>query len=129
MSNPVKLVARKTALIVDDSALARRHSRRLLEAAGFAVVEAISGENAVTLFGTNVPDIVLLDMMLGGGMNGQETLDTLVAIDRACPIFVVTGDTQESTKVAMLARGAMGVILKPLTTTALASVMNPTPAA
>lgn len=110
---------KKTALIVDDSTFARRNARRILESMGFTVTEADSGPNAIALFTAEPPDVVLLDMVMTGGMDGQETLERLRSINLAPKIFVVTGDSQTMTKHAVLAAGAAGLIVKPLTEVAL----------
>ena len=55
---------RALVLVVDDHAGFRRLARRMLERAGFAVVEAASGTDAVAAAADLKPDVVLLDVQL-----------------------------------------------------------------
>jgi CheY-like chemotaxis protein len=57
-------VAAAVVLVVDDQADFRRLARRILEAAGFGVVEAASGLEAVAAAAELRPDAVLLDIQL-----------------------------------------------------------------
>ncbi|HYF08069.1 MAG TPA: response regulator [Acetobacteraceae bacterium] len=50
-----------TCLVVDDSAVVRRAARRMLEALGFAVREAVDGAQALAACRSDLPDGVLLD--------------------------------------------------------------------
>ena len=61
-------------LIVDDSALARRTLRQILEAAGYEVAEAEDGLNALERYFLEKPDVVMLDLVMKG-MYGLEVLD------------------------------------------------------
>ena len=53
-------------LLVDDSGLARRSTRRILEGAGYTVVEAEDGHSALEQFAVERPDLVLLDLLMKG---------------------------------------------------------------
>src|SRR4051812_26715039 len=65
-----------TILIVDDEKNIRRTVRMVLEAEGFGVEEAASGEEALARLPDIGPDVVLLDVQMGG-LSGLETLDRL----------------------------------------------------
>lgn len=118
----------KRALVVDDSSLARRSARRILESLGFTVTEALNGASAIVLFATNNPDVVLLDMVMEGEMNGQATLEKMRGINPTARIFVVTADSDALTKRAVLKAGATGLILKPLSERALRGLLQTTEA-
>ena len=60
----ISVVDRALVLVVDDHAGFRRLARRMLERAGFAVVEAASGTDAVAAAADLKPDVVLLDIQL-----------------------------------------------------------------
>ena len=65
-------------LIVDDHPSFRRLARRLLETAGFRVLEAPDGEQALAAAATDPPDLVLLDIQLPG-LDGFEVAERLAA--------------------------------------------------
>lgn len=106
--------AQGTVLVVDDSAFARRWTRALLEKMGYEVAEASSGPEALTYFAAEPPNLMLLDMSMPGP-SGLDVLREVRAAHRLLPIVVVTADTQTTTRDAVLAAGATGVINKPIT--------------
>src|SRR5215210_747066 len=68
-----------TVVIADDHAVFRRFARRLLEAAGFAVVgEAADGSSALGLARATKPEVVLLDIVLPD-IDGFAVADALAA--------------------------------------------------
>ena len=74
----------KKVLIVDDSLKTRRMLRRHLTKAGYEVVEAENGETALEEIKTNLPDVVLLDLMMPG-MSGFEVCQRLLKTPRTDP--------------------------------------------
>ena len=66
----------KKILLVDDSAMARRSARQILESAGYAVAEAEDGLIALERYFLEKPDLVLLDLVMKG-MNGLDVLSKL----------------------------------------------------
>ena len=66
----------QTCLVVDDSRTVRKIARRMLEANGFAVLEAEDGAVALTACRQSMPDCVLLDWNMPV-MNGLEFLQAL----------------------------------------------------
>jgi two-component system, chemotaxis family, chemotaxis protein CheY len=99
-------------LIVDDSALSRRITRRALEAAGHAVSEAADGLAALEAYALNRPDLVLLDVTMAG-MNGLDVLRQLNALDPDARVVMATADVQTSTRTLAEAGGAAGFVTKP----------------
>ena len=99
-------------LLVDDSGLARRSTRRLLEQAGFEVVEAEDGLSALERFAVDKPDVVLLDLVMKG-MYGLDVLDKLRELDPAARVIVLSADVQTSSRDMVQAAGASGFINKP----------------
>jgi DNA-binding NarL/FixJ family response regulator len=78
-----------TVLVVDDHPSFRRFARRLLEAAGFSVVdEAEDGASALAAARALRPDVVLLDVLLPD-TNGIE-LAELLASEPPAPLVVLT---------------------------------------
>ncbi len=99
-------------LLVDDSGLARRSTRRVLEQAGYAVVEAEDGLAALERFAVDKPDIVLLDLVMRG-MYGLDVLTKLREMDPAARVIVMSADIQTSSRELVHAAGASGFINKP----------------
>jgi len=99
-------------LVVDDSALARRISGRILSSAGHSVIEATDGLTALEQYALSKPDLVLLDVTMLE-MNGLEVLRQLIALDPAARVIMATADVQSSTRTLAIAGGAVGFIVKP----------------
>jgi two-component system chemotaxis response regulator CheY len=100
-------------LLVDDSALARRSTRRVLEEAGYAVVEAEDGLSALEQFAVEKPDVVLLDLVMKG-MYGLDVLQKLRELDPAVRVVVISADIQTSSRDMVKAAGAAAFINKPV---------------
>ncbi|HEY1191597.1 MAG TPA: response regulator [Gemmata sp.] len=100
-------------LVVDDSALSRRVSRRILEAAGHAVTDVADGLAALERYALDRPDLVLLDVTMAE-MDGLEVLRQLRAMDPGAVVVMATADVQSSTREMADAAGAAGFVSKPL---------------
>jgi two-component system, chemotaxis family, chemotaxis protein CheY len=95
-------------LLVDDSALARRSMRNILESGGFDVVEAEDGMLALERY-----FLVLLDLVMKG-MYGLEVLTKLRELDPLARVIVVSADVQESSQQMVEEAGASAFINKPV---------------
>jgi len=103
----------RRVVIVDDSRYMRRQLRRVLEEQGWAVVgEAENGREAIALYDTLQPDLVLMDITMPE-MNG------LVALQRICDRFpracvvMCSAMGQQDMIVEAARSGARGFIVKP----------------
>jgi two-component system, chemotaxis family, chemotaxis protein CheY len=99
-------------LVVDDSALARRNLRLILEPAGYEVVEAPDGLIALEQYFLHKPDAVLLDLVMHG-MYGLEVLKKLRELDPTACVLVVSADVQSSSHELAAQAGAKGFVNKP----------------
>src|SRR4026208_2206556 len=99
-------------LIVDDSALSRRTLRRILESAGYDVVEANEGMAALEAYFLEKPGLVLLDLVMKG-MYGLDVLVKLREMDQQARVVVSSADIQSSTRKMVDEAGALGFINKP----------------
>ena len=99
-------------LIVDDSALSRRTLRRILESAGYEVVEADDGMAALEIYFLEKPGLVLLDLVMKG-MYGLDVLVKLREMDQEARVVVASADIQSSTRKMVDEAGALGFITKP----------------
>jgi len=100
-------------LIVDDSGLARRGTRQILESAGYSVAEAPDGLIALERYFLDKPDLVLLDLVMNG-MSGLDVLKKLHEMDGAVRVIVVSADVQDSSRLLAGEGGAAGFLNKPI---------------
>jgi len=110
-------------LIVDDSGLARRTVRQLLEELGHTVEEAADGAQALERYVLNRHDAVILDMVMHG-MYGLDVLKKFREINPSLPVIVATSDIQKSTREDVKAAGAAAMINKPLKKDEVIEVLN-----
>jgi two-component system chemotaxis response regulator CheY len=103
----------KKILLVDDSAMARRSARQILESAGYAVAEAEDGLVALERYFLDKPDLVLLDLVMKG-MNGLDVLSKLTQMDGGARVVVLSADVQESSRQLATEAGAAGFLTKPI---------------
>ena len=99
-------------LIVDDSALSRRTLRRMLESAGYEVVEAEDGMTALEMYFLEKPRLVLLDLVMKG-MYGLDVLVKMREMDPNASVVVASADIQSSTRKMVDDAGAQAFINKP----------------
>ncbi len=105
-------------LLVDDSGLARRNGRQILESAGYDVVEAEDGLTGLEQYFLEKPDVVLLDLVMKG-MMGLDVLQKLLEIDPRVRAIVVSADIQDSSRELAMMGGAHGFLTKPVDKVAL----------
>ncbi len=99
-------------LVVDDSGLARRRARTILEGAGFEVLEAEDGMSALERYFVARPDVVLLDLVMKG-MYGLDVLAKLRELDPGAKVIVVSADVQTSSHDMVTDAGGAGFVIKP----------------
>lgn len=100
-----------TVLVVDDEPRILRFVRAELESAGFRVVTASEGNSALEAVETEVPDLVVLDVIMPG-MDGFEVLRRLRG-RRAVPVILLTARGNDADKVRGLDLGADDYLTKP----------------
>jgi DNA-binding response OmpR family regulator len=98
-------------LVVDDEPAIVRLIRDYLERAGFDVITATNGEDALQTFARSGPDLVILDLTLPR----LDGLDVARAMRRAgdVPIIMLTARAEEADRVAGLELGADDYVTKP----------------
>ena len=102
-------------MIVDDDFSARLQVRFTLENAGFEVMEAASGQEALDLWSTRQPDLILLDVIMPD-MDGFATCRALRTLPGAAhlPVVMVTGLEDTETIIQSFNAGATDFIIKPI---------------
>ena len=105
----------KKVLIVDDSPTERHVLTEILQKAGFSVVIAESGEQAIDVARQEVPDLILMDVVMPG-MNGYPATRTITRdeITRHIPVFMCTSKGQETDKIWGMRQGARDYLVKPI---------------
>jgi two-component system, NtrC family, nitrogen regulation response regulator NtrX len=100
-------------LVVDDEAEIRRSVRMILEYEGYEVQDASSGPEALALVEREPPDLMFLDIKLGG-LDGLETLQRIRQMNETLPVVIISGHGTVSTAVEATKLGAFDFIEKPL---------------
>ena len=98
-------------LVVDDEPQIQRFLKPALKAAGYDVVEAATGGEALKAVATAAPDLVILDLGLPD-MDGKEVVANLRGWT-TIPIIILSARERESEKIAALDLGADDYIEKP----------------
>ena len=115
----------KTVLVVDDHAGVRALCRTTLEPAGFRVLEAGDGEEALARIHTQRPDAILLDIAMPR-LSGWEVTATLLA-DRATddiPIIFISASSGPAEQIRAFELGARGYVTKPFDPTVLPETVS-----
>jgi two-component system cell cycle response regulator DivK len=102
-------------LVVEDNEKNMKLFRDVLDASGFATLEATSGGEAVERATQEMPDLVLMDIQMPD-IDGVEALERLRADDRTAsiPILALTAQAMQGDRERFLAAGFDGYISKPV---------------
>ena len=114
----------KVILTVDDSASVRQMVKFTLEEAGYTVLQAMDGKDALTKL-TQPVNLVITDLNMPN-LDGIGLIRSLRAMPacKGIPILMLTTESQESRKQEGKSAGATGWIVKPFTTQQLLSVVK-----
>lgn len=104
----------KTILAVDDSASIRQMVSFTLKGAGYDVVEAVDGEDALDKARNHTVSLVLTDVNMPR-MDGLALVKSLRALPRykIAPILILTTESSDVMKAQGRASGASGWLVKP----------------
>jgi twitching motility two-component system response regulator PilH len=105
----------KKILVVDDSPTERFALTEFLSAQGYTVVIADSGEEGVVRAKAELPDLILMDVVMPG-INGYQATRTISRDEatRNIPIIMTTSKDQETDKIWGMRQGAFDYMTKPL---------------
>ena len=106
--------SKTTVLVIDDEVQIRRLLRVSLEAHGYRVFEAATGQAGLTEAAQRQPELVLLDLGLPD-MDGVSVLKRLREWSRV-PVLVLSVRDREEDKIAALDNGADDYVTKPFST-------------
>jgi two-component system KDP operon response regulator KdpE len=99
-------------LIVDDEPKLVRLAQELLSATGFDVLAALNGQQAVEMAALEQPDLILLDIMLPGGMDGYQVAQRIRQFSNV-PIIMLTAKEQQVDLLRGFDAGADDYMTKP----------------
>lgn len=102
-------------LIVDDSPTETYKLTGMLEKNGHTVLTAETGEGGVAMAKKELPDVVLMDIVMPG-LNGFQATRQLTKADETAniPVIIVTTKDQETDRVWGLRQGAKAYLTKPI---------------
>jgi DNA-binding response OmpR family regulator len=106
------MTEKKMVLIVEDDQGLQKILGDKLSEAGVEVVAAETGQQAINRLKVGTPDLILLDIMLPGGMNGFDVLEQVKASPtlKTVPVIVLTNlDSEQKTALDI---GAIDYIVK-----------------
>ena len=104
----------KSILIVEDEAISAMDLRESLRSIGYRVSGiAVSGEQAIELVRENPPDLILMDVMLSGKINGIEAAEQILR-EAFIPIIYLTAFCDHNLIERVKESCSYGYILKPL---------------
>lgn len=101
----------RTILLVEDDAIIALGEQKLLEGAGYQVLKAAKGEDAVTLALEQAPDLILMDIDLGRGMDGTEAAQRILQ-EKEIPIIFLTSHGEEEMVSRVDSISGYGYVLK-----------------
>lgn len=107
-------------LVVDDSPTETQAFRTMLEKNGHEVLNAENGADGVALARQELPDVVLMDIVMPG-LNGFQATRQLSKdpSTQHIPVIIVTTKDQETDRVWGKRQGAKGYLVKPVPTARL----------
>ena len=104
-----------TILIVDDSPTERYYLSEILVSAGYAVVTAQDGADALAQLKQSKPDLILMDVVMPGANGFQIT--RAIARDpelQDVPVIICSSKSQETDRIWGLRQGARDYLVKPV---------------
>ena len=105
-----------TTLVVDNKEDARGLVKEILESRGYEVIEAATGEESINMAQTELPDLILMDIRLPGGIDGLEATRRIKATPQLAhiPILAMTASVRLEDEQRTLDAGCSGFIRKPI---------------
>jgi CheY-like chemotaxis protein len=111
----------KKIMVVDDKEDSRVLVAKVLKVHGYEVIGARSGEEAISLAQKELPDLILMDVRLPGGIDGLEATRRIKALPRLAriPILAMTASVRTEDERRALDYGCDGFVRKPIDIDAL----------
>jgi RNA polymerase sigma factor (sigma-70 family) len=114
----------RRALTVDDDPIVRQVVGAALRDAGYSVIEAEAGEEAVRLAAELRPDVIVMDVMMPPGITGIEATRRIVGADPGARVVMFSVRDAAETVESAIAAGARGYVAKRASVAALLDAMS-----
>ena len=110
----------KKILVVDDSPTDRQYMIETLKGKGFQIVTVENGEEAITKAKNELPDLILMDVVMPG-LNGYQATRQITRDDatKHIPVIMCTSKGADTDKIWGLRQGANDYLVKPVDPQAL----------
>jgi CheY-like chemotaxis protein len=112
-----------TVLVADDNDVAQRLCKRVLEKAGYTVLIAVDGLQAVDVAMKKHPSMILMDVAMPG-IDGLEAMRRIKGAMPTMPIVIASAHSMASDRERFLAAGADNVLSKPFRLADLISIVQ-----
>jgi PAS domain S-box-containing protein len=114
----------ETVLVIDDDEVQRDVTLKLLQSLGYYATAVNNGEKAVELLKNNSFDILVLDMIMPGGIDGAETYQQTLEINPTQKAVIVSGYAEGDKVQNAQSMGAGAYIRKPITRKSLGAAVR-----
>jgi PAS domain S-box-containing protein len=114
----------ESILIVDDDEIQRDVSAELLKILGYKVNSVEAGDKAIKFLQENQTDLLILDMVMPGGMDGAETYRRILEINPFQKAIILSGFSESDRVLKLQELGAGAFVQKPLTIKSVAAAVR-----
>lgn len=113
-------------LIIDDNAATRRLVEMTLQVDHYEVLQAPNGVEGIRVAKETIPDVVLLDINMPGGISGLSVCDILksLVVLAKTPVIMLSGNEEEIYEIMSFNLGAAAFVHKPFTPYGLLETIN-----
>lgn len=112
-----------TILVVDDAEFLRMRISKMLVGNGHTIVEADNGQNAVSMFKSARPEVVLMDITMPE-MDGLSALKEIKALDPHAKVVMLTALGQDTVVLEAIRTGATDFVVKPFDPNRVLAAVN-----
>jgi len=114
----------ESIMLVDDDAIQREVNSAILRKLGYSVTAVESGEEAVEFLRRQPHDLVMLDMVMPGGVDGTETYRRILEFNAGQRAIVLSGFSESERVMKVQELGAGAFLRKPVTRSTMARAVR-----
>ena len=111
-------------LLIDDRPEQNETMEKLLTSLGYKTYSATSGEEGIAFLQSQPVDLVLLDMIIGDGLNGRETYEKILQVRPGQKAIIISGYSRNEEVRKARALGVSHFLEKPVTMPKLSQVIK-----